>query len=114
MLRRTWKAFRKVPVVEQVAITAEIMRSHHCGPNQDGAVLVIEEQDRYIIPMDHCGSGAGIRPTEHRHGSRQRTILALPKKPTIGHGDSSAFRITAYIAPSMKSYQWSGTATRCG
>ena len=59
-------------MVEQVAITAEIMRSHDCGPNQDGAVLVIEEQDRYIIRMDPCGSSGRMRRGDPVDGTPSR------------------------------------------
>ena len=61
MLRRTWKAFIKLPVEDRVAITAEIMRSHFCGPQQDGAIEIIEEDDRFVIRMDPCGSGGRMR-----------------------------------------------------
>ena len=72
MLRRTWKGFLNLTVAERVQITAEIMRSHRCGPEQDGRVDVIEDDEKYSICMDPCGSGGRMRrgdPVE-RTGSR--------------------------------------------
>ncbi len=61
MMRRTWKAFTKIPVEDQVALTAEIMRHHRGGPKQDGELEIIEEDDRISIKMDPCGSGGRMR-----------------------------------------------------
>ena len=72
MLRRTWKAFRKLPVEDRVALTAEIMRSHHCGPDQDGAIDVVEEEHRYVIRMDPCGSGGRMRRGDPVGGTPSR------------------------------------------
>ena len=43
MLRRTWKGFLQLPVKQRVELTAEMMRSHHGGPKQDGFVEFIED-----------------------------------------------------------------------
>lgn len=61
MLRRTWKGLMKMSVEERVYINAEIMRSHRCGPQQDGGIDIIEEEDRISIKMDPCGSGGRMR-----------------------------------------------------
>jgi hypothetical protein len=61
MMKRTWKGFLTLPVEERVQITAEIMRSHRCGPKQDGTIQVTEDEDRYSIIMDPCGSGGRMR-----------------------------------------------------
>jgi hypothetical protein len=45
MMKRTWKGFLTLPVEERVQITAEIMRSHRCGPKQDGTIQVTEDED---------------------------------------------------------------------
>ncbi|MFC1669487.1 hypothetical protein ACFL20_03790 [Spirochaetota bacterium] len=72
MLRRTWKAFTKMPVKDQVALTAEILRSHRGGPKQDGELEVIEEEDRFTIKMDPCGSGGRMRRGDPVDGTPSR------------------------------------------
>ncbi len=72
MMRRTWKAFTKLPVLDQVYLTAEIMRSHRGGPLQDGALELIEETDRISIKMDPCGSGGRMRRGDPVDGTPSR------------------------------------------
>jgi hypothetical protein len=72
MLKRTWKALVKMSVEERVYINAEIMRSHRCGPNQDGAIEIIEEEDRISIKMDPCGSGGRLRRGDPVSGTPSR------------------------------------------
>jgi hypothetical protein len=76
MMRRTWKAFMKMSVEERVYLSAEIMRSHRCGPHQDGALEIIEETDRISIAMDPCGSGGRMRRGDPVDGTPSR--LAPP------------------------------------
>jgi len=61
MMKRTWKALSKMSVEDRVYLNAEIMRSHLCGPEQDGGIEIIEEEDRISIKMDPCGSGGRMR-----------------------------------------------------
>ncbi len=72
MLKRTWRGFLGLPVEERVQLTAEIMRSHRCGPEQDGGIDVIEDDEKYAIKMDPCGSGGRMRRGDavERTGSR--------------------------------------------
>lgn len=72
MMGRTYKAFRKLPVSEQVQLTAEIMRSHRCGPKQDGQVDIREDSQRYSIIMDPCGSGGRMRRGDPVDGTPSR------------------------------------------
>jgi hypothetical protein len=72
MLKRTWKALVKMTVEERVYINAEIMRSHRCGPDQDGAIEIIEEEDRISIKMDPCGSGGRLRRGDPVSGTPSR------------------------------------------
>lgn len=72
MLKRTFKAFVAMPVEDRVRLTAEIMRAHHCGPAQDGEIEVIEEEDRYTIRMDPCGSGGRMRRGDPVDGTPSR------------------------------------------
>ena len=70
MLKRTWKAFAKMNVKTQVDLTAEMMRTHRCGPKQDGELMISEDQEKYSITMDPCGSGGRMRRGDPVTGMR--------------------------------------------
>lgn len=72
MLRRSWKGFLGMTVEERLAVTAEIMRSHHGGPEQDGRLTIIEDEDRYSLIMDPCGSGGRMRRGDPVDGTPSR------------------------------------------
>jgi hypothetical protein len=69
MMKRTWKGLMKMSVEERVCLNAEVMRSHRCGPQQDGEIVVIEEEDRISIKMDPCGSGGRMRRGDPVNGT---------------------------------------------
>ncbi len=72
MLKRTWKGFLGLSVKERVELSAEIMRSHMCGPEQDGEVEIVETEDCYEIVMDPCGSGGRMRRGDPVNGTPSR------------------------------------------
>lgn len=72
MLKRTWKVFKKMPVRRRVEITAEMMRSHRCGPKQDGALTITEDEEKFSIVMDPCGSGGRMRRGDEVDGTSSR------------------------------------------
>jgi hypothetical protein len=72
MMRRTWKGFLNMSVEERVYLTAEIMRAHHCGPDQQGDVEITDEGDRYALKMDPCGSGGRMRRGDPVDGTPSR------------------------------------------
>lgn len=72
MLKRTWKAFRQMPVKLQVDLTIELLRSHRSGPEQDGGIEVIEDAEKYSIKMDPCGSGGRMRRGDPKDGTPSR------------------------------------------
>lgn len=72
MMKRTWKAFRRMSVKTRVDLMAEMMRAHHCGPQQDGTLAVTEDEDRYTIWMDPCGSGGRMRRGDPVDGTPSR------------------------------------------
>ncbi|MBT4264203.1 MAG: hypothetical protein HOK67_20050 [Deltaproteobacteria bacterium] len=72
MLKRTWKVFLSMSVEERVYISAEIMRSHRCGPQQDGTIELIEDNKRISIKMDPCGSGGRMRRGDPVDGTPSR------------------------------------------
>jgi hypothetical protein len=72
MMKRTWKAFRGMPAKTRLDLMAEIMRAHHGGPNQDGELTVTEDEDRYTLWMDPCGSGGRMRRGDPVDGTPSR------------------------------------------
>lgn len=72
MMKRSWKAFLRMSVEERVHVTAEIARAHRCGPDLDGTVEIVEEEDRFTIRMDPCGSGGRMRRGDSVDGTPSR------------------------------------------
>lgn len=72
MMKRTWKGYLRLSVEERVQLTAEIMRSHYCGPEQDGAIEVVDRDDHIAIVMDPCGSGGRMRRGDPVEGTPSR------------------------------------------
>ena len=72
MVRRTWRAFLKFTVEQRLQLTAEIMRAHRSGPQQDGAIEIVEEDDRWLLRMDPCGSGGRMRRGDPVDGTPSR------------------------------------------
>lgn len=73
MMKRTWKGYLKMSVKERVDLTAEVMRSHRCGPEQDGSLTIKEDEESYTIVMDPCGSGGRMRRGDPVDGTPART-----------------------------------------
>ncbi len=71
-MRRAWRGFLGLTVAERVQLTAEMMRAHRSGPEQDGGIEIVEEDDRYSIVMDPCGSGGRMRRGDPVDGTASR------------------------------------------
>lgn len=72
MMKRTWKGFLRLDVDERVQLCAEMMRSHHCGPEQDGQIEITDEGDHYFLSCDPCGSGGRMRRGDPVDGTPSR------------------------------------------
>lgn len=72
MLKRTWKGFLGLSVKERVQLSAEMMRSHHGGPEQDGGLDIVDEGDYYAIRFNPCGSGGRMRRGDPVDGTPSR------------------------------------------
>ncbi len=72
MLRRTWKAFTKMPIKTQVDLSAEMMRAHRSGAKQDGELTITEDDEKFAIVMDPCGSGGRMRRGDTLDGTPSR------------------------------------------
>lgn len=53
---------------EKVALTVEGMRGHLSGASRKGDVLVREEDDRFVISFDPCGTGGVLRRGDPENG----------------------------------------------
>lgn len=68
------KLFQKMPVIDQVRLIHEYMRAHRSGPDQSGCVPVQEEEDRYVMYFDACGSGGRMRRGDPVAGTPPRRM----------------------------------------
>ena len=48
-------------IEQMVAVLAQQTRAHRSGPGESGNVKLWEEDDRYVVVMDPCGSGGRMR-----------------------------------------------------
>lgn len=72
MLKRAWKGFLRFTVEERVQLSAEMMRAHHSGPEQDGGFEITDEGDYYRLSCDPCGSGGRMRRGDPVDGTPSR------------------------------------------
>jgi len=59
-------AYGKIPkltVEDTIRFFSEAMRAHRCGPKEMGDFVIREEEDRYVMEFDPCGSGGRMRRT---------------------------------------------------
>lgn len=68
-----YKALGKASILERVYQTAELMRAHRSGPGETGRIQVWEEDLRYVIEFDPCGSAGRMRRTGELDGLPPRT-----------------------------------------
>lgn len=72
MMRRTWKGLSKMTPFQRLALNAEVFRAHRCGPQQDGALTIIEDDKKYTLTCDPCGSGGRMRRGDPIDGTPSR------------------------------------------
>lgn len=69
---RVWSerytAWDKMEPIERLRISVEAMRGHLSGPQRRGDVGVIEEEDRFIMVLDPCGSCGVLRRGDPESG----------------------------------------------
>ena len=64
LLRRgAIEAAAKMPVEELVRVNAQTQRAHRCGPGELGNITITEDDEKYVISFDPCGSGGSMRRT---------------------------------------------------
>jgi hypothetical protein len=58
---------------ESLELTIEGMRGHFTGPGRAGRIGVREEDDRWILSFDPCGTGGRMRRSDPSRGQTPRT-----------------------------------------
>jgi hypothetical protein len=58
---------------ESLELTIEGMRGHFTGPARAGRIDVADEDDRWILSFDPCGSGGRMRRSDPARGQTPRT-----------------------------------------
>lgn len=56
-----WNLFASLSPALRAAFLSEHLRFHFSGANREGSVTIIEEEDRYRLVFDPCGSGGAMR-----------------------------------------------------
>ena len=78
-----------------MALTAEVMRSHRCGPNLGGTIEVMEHGVRCEVRMDRWGSGGRRRRGDPEAGPSSRLEppydYRVTEKHTTGASASPAW-----------------------
>jgi hypothetical protein len=73
MLKRTWKGFLRMSVKERVQLCAEMMRSHAFSADASGnGISVMEDEDKYTLRLNPCGSGGRMRRGDPVDGTASR------------------------------------------
>ena len=61
MRRARGKGLSKMTPFQRLALNAEVFRAHRCGPRQDGTLSITEDDKKYTLLCDPCGSGGRQR-----------------------------------------------------
>lgn len=83
-----------VKLVDLVFMTAKSARTHRSGPNELGTSKITEDEEKYVIFLDPCGSGGRMRRGSKIDGIPART------EPPFNLGRTS------------KAYPWSWSKSR--
>lgn len=67
--RERYRTWHELTPHEQLALSSEGMRAHFGGPTRRGEFKVIDEEDRYTMFFDPCGTGGVLRRGDHETGS---------------------------------------------
>jgi hypothetical protein len=68
-------------VTTQLRLTVEGLRGHLMGPGRQGEIAITEEEDRYVLSLDPCGSGGVARERVESGNEPNRQLFGFSKKP---------------------------------
>jgi hypothetical protein len=57
---------------ESFQLAIEGMRGHHCGRLRDGRIEVVEDDEKWVMSFDPCGSGGRMRRGDPERGQTPR------------------------------------------
>jgi hypothetical protein len=72
-LRERYARFAEMTPQESLELTIEGMRGHFTGPGRAGTVDVRDEENRWVLSFDACGSGGRMRRGDPARGQTPRT-----------------------------------------
>jgi hypothetical protein len=68
-------------VTTQLRLTVEGLRGHLMGPGRQGEIKVTEEEDRYVLSLDPCGSGGVARQRVESGHEPNPQLFGFSKQP---------------------------------
>lgn len=68
-------------VKTQLQLTVEGLRGHLMGKDRQGEVYITEEEDRFVLKLDPCGSGGIARQRVESGREPQPDLFGFSKKP---------------------------------
>jgi len=68
-------------VKTQLQLTVEGLRGHLMGKDRQGEIEVVEEEDRYVLRLDPCGSGGVARQRVEEGREPRPDLFGFSKKP---------------------------------
>lgn len=63
LTQSVYKFISGMTLEDLILRSAEMNRSHRAGPKEEGHLDICEEEDRYVISLNPCGSGGRMRQT---------------------------------------------------
>jgi hypothetical protein len=67
-----YAALAEMTPEESFQLTIEGMRGHHCGRLRDGHIDVVEDDEKWVMSFDPCGSGGRMRRGDPARGQTPR------------------------------------------
>ena len=77
---KRYAKWEELSPLEQLALSAEGMRAHFGGPTRRGEFQVIEEENRYVMSFDPCGTGGVMRRGDPETGEKAWDTTGVSKK----------------------------------
>lgn len=63
-VRERYATLGEMSSAELLQLTVEGMRGHHGGKSRDGSVAIHEDETKWVLSFDPCGSGGRMRRTD--------------------------------------------------
>jgi len=85
--RERYRHWDDLSAHEQLALSSEGMRAHFGGPTRRGEFRVLDEEDRYTMYFDPCGTGGVLRRGDSETGSAPYAttgVNTVPRQDTWG------------------------------